>query len=56
MKKLNWINSWKSNAKKNKGCLNFRLWKVTLFEVSLQEKKLRLIVFNVGVEIRKIER
>ena len=51
MKKLNLINSWNSNAKKNKWCLNFRLWKVTLFEVSLQEKKLRLIVLNLGIEI-----
>ncbi len=51
MKKLNWINSWNSNAKKNKWFLNFRVWKITLFEVSLQGKKLRLIVLNLGVEI-----
>ena len=51
MKKLNWINSWNSNAKKNKWSLCFRLWKLTLLEVTLEEKKLRLIVLNLGVEI-----
>ena len=51
MKKINWINSWKSNAKKNKWSLCFRLWKLTLLEVTLEEKKLRLIVLNLGLEL-----
>jgi hypothetical protein len=51
MKKINWINSWKSNAKKNKWSLCFRLWKLTLLEVTLEEKKLRLIVLNLGFQV-----
>lgn len=51
MKKINWINSWKSNAKKNKWCLSFRLWKLTLLEFELEEKSFRLIVLNLGFEI-----
>jgi len=51
MKKINWINSWKSNAKKNKWSLCVRLWKLTLIEVALEDKKLRLMLLNLGFEI-----
>ena len=51
MKKINWINSWKSNAKKNKWSLCVRLWKLTVIEVAFEDKKLRLMLLNLGFEI-----
>ena len=52
--KYNFINSWESGAKQDdKFCLNFRLGKFTLIEISsdFSENYLRFIFLNLGVEI-----
>lgn len=51
MKKIDFINSWKSNAKKNKWSFCVRLWKLTLIEASFEDKKLRLMLLNFGFQI-----
>lgn len=54
--KYNFINSWKSGAKQDdKFCIKFRLGVLTLFELSsdFSDNYLRLIVFNIGMEITK---
>ena len=53
---FNFINSWKSGAKQDdKFCIKLRLGILTLLEVSsdFSDNYLRLIVFNVGMEITK---
>jgi hypothetical protein len=57
MKQINWINSWNSNAKKNKVSICLRLWKLTVLDVAYvirpqgEYNNLRLIIFNLGFEI-----
>jgi len=54
--KLNFINSWASGSKQDdKLMIVVRLGKLTLIEISsdISSKFLRLIVFNVGIEITK---
>ena len=50
MKKVNWINSWKANNKKEKYELQFRLGTVTILHVS-SAKKFRFMILNVGFEL-----
>jgi len=55
--KFNFINSWNSNAKKNKWSLCVRLWKLTVLDCAYiinakgEYNRLRLIIFNIGFEI-----
>tara|TARA_B100000989_G_C19218812_1_gene334978 strand:- start:147 stop:308 length:162 start_codon:yes stop_codon:yes gene_type:complete len=53
MEKLNWINSWKSNNKKSKFELVFRVWKLTLFQLECDKEKLRFMVMNFGWEYER---
>jgi|ETNvirenome_6_85_1030632.scaffolds.fasta_scaffold353284_1 hypothetical protein len=54
--KFNFINAWKNRAKQDdKFCLKLRLGILTIIEVSsdFSDNYLRLMIFNVGVEINK---
>jgi|7_EtaG_2_1085326.scaffolds.fasta_scaffold139675_3 hypothetical protein len=54
--KLNYINSWSSGAKQDdKFCVKLRLGILTILEISsdFSQNYLRLIVFNIGMEINK---
>tara|TARA_R110002020_G_scaffold56171_4_gene155641 strand:+ start:2778 stop:2954 length:177 start_codon:yes stop_codon:yes gene_type:complete len=54
--KFNFINSWSSGAKQDdKFCVKLRLGILTILEISsdFSQNYLRLIVFNIGMEINK---
>jgi len=54
--KFNFINSWSSGVKQDdKFCVKLRLGILTILDISsdFSQNYLRLIVFNIGVEITK---
>ena len=48
--KINWINSWNANNKKEKYHLEWRLGTITILEIRYA-KKFRFMIFNVGFEV-----
>ena len=49
--KINWINGFDAGNKKEKYSLTFRLGKLTLFELKVDETHIRFMVVNCGFEL-----
>jgi|TARA_R110000824_G_scaffold165985_2_gene342671 hypothetical protein len=49
--KIDWINGFAAGNKKEKYNLEIRFATITIFEIKLDKKGFRFMIFNVGFEI-----
>ena len=49
--KIDWINSWSAENKKEQYRLELRLGTLTVFEIKVKKGRLRFMILNVGFEI-----
>ena len=51
MKKINWINSYKSNNKSEIYKVEIRIGTFTALELTINAARLRFMIFNLGFEL-----
>ena len=49
--KIDWINSWNAENKKEQYKLELRLGTVSVLEIAIRKNGLRFMIFNFGLEI-----